>query len=351
LPANAEQLWEEGSLPEREQLLTLARHSDPPRGLALLSSTFKSDKPEQRKRWIELLRSGLSVADVPFLDSASQDRSAAVRLEATRTLWLLPESTPAQSVRERIAEVCGAGTSFGVKLPPEPFDPGLEELGILEVPPAGVGRRQWWLAQLVSALPPDFFCERWGHSPAVFVEFAAHHDLGAALLDGWTSAALRFQARAWFAPLWDAWYRSHAQEGWSEPEPLVRLTEALAGPESRAELEPRLIRCIQQSRHAELLSALPRPWSAAVGEAFMTAVGRRAAWLPSVWASAATALPIALVPSTLEPDSIGAAKSSPFDQALSKFLSVIDLRRRVAREIAAHAGTVVSATSLPTEET
>jgi hypothetical protein len=202
----------------------------------------------------------------------------------------------------------------------------------------------------VSALTPAYFCERWAHTPAIFIEFAWHHDLGTALLDGWTSAALRFDARPWFAPLWDAWSRMDAPRGWTEPEPLLRLTEQLAAPESHIELEPRLIRCVEQSRHAELLTALPRPWSAAVAQAFMAAVGQRAAWLPSVWASAATCLPVGLVPSTLEPGSGVSGKKLPFDAALSKFLSVIDLRRRVAHEIAAQAATGASDSSKPAEE-
>lgn len=350
LAAPAEQLWEEGTDAEREQVLTVTRQLDPARALALLRSTFKNDKPEQRQRWIELLDVGLSMADAPFLDSVAHDRSAAVRLAAARTLWRLPESTIGRALRERMCDLCGAGASFAVTLPPEPFDPTLERLGILESPPAGVGRRQWWLAQLVSALPPDFFCENWALAPGVLIELASHHDLGQALLDGWTSAALRFDAQAWLAPLWDAWSLRDAPAGWIEPEPLLRLTEQLA-PSRLTELEARLIRCVQQSRHAELLAALPRPWSPALGEAFMAAVEQGAAWFPSVWANAATAVPLALVPSTLEPASVGSGKKQPFDAALAKFLSITDLRRRVASEIAAHAAPGAPGSSQPSQET
>jgi hypothetical protein len=69
-----------------------------------------------------------------------------------------------------------------------------------------------------------------------------------------------------------------------------------------------------------------------------------------VWASAATGVPIEVVPATLEA-AAPPGRRSPFDDALVKFLSVIDLRRRVAQEIAAHSPPPPETLAVETKET
>lgn len=335
LPADADTRWAEGTNAERERLLVLARRRDPDRAREWIQSTFKSDKPEQRRRWIEVLHVGLSMRDVPLLDLAANDRSAVVRLEAARAAWRLPETPIASSIRERAEALLGVepGTSaLRIDLPPEPFDRALEKLGVRETPPPGVGKRQWWLAELLSALPPDRLCERLGGSPAELLQRAAEHELYAALRNGLTSAALRFEARAWYAPLWDAWCATDELRGWTVPRPLASLTEQLR----LEELEPRLLRCVEMQRHVELLSALPRPWPDAIARTFVAGLQARPEAFLLVWSSAAARVPLEVVPPTLSRAGDAPDARVQFDNVLEKFSALIEVRRRVAREIAAH---------------
>lgn len=338
LPDDADRRWEEGTVEEREVLLGLARRVDPARALGWVASTFKNDKAELRKRWLELLGPELSSIDAQFLEAATNDRSGMVRLEAARLAWHLSETTPARRVRELVAgAIAVVEGKLVLRLPKEPFDPALERIGIAEAPPPGVGRRQWWLAQLVSGVPPSYFHDQL-HATAPWIDLAVHHELGRALLDGWTRAALRFGAQSWYTALWDAWFIQEDPRGWTEPEPLFALTERLAL-NALPEIVPRLIRCIREARHPELLSAVPRPWPSALAEALFAALDGKPEWFPAIWASAATAVPLGSLPSAQDLPVASPGRKPPFEDALGKFSSVIDLRRRIAREIATSRGT------------
>jgi hypothetical protein len=332
LPVDAEQRWAEGSALERAALLALARRLAPARGRAWVESTFRVDKPEQRRTWLGVLEIGLSLDDLPFLEAAMNDRSQTVRVAAARVAWLLPESRVAQAVRERAgAAVRVVNGELEIELPPEPFDKELERLGIAETPPHGAGRRQFWLAQLLAALPPDELVERSGASPAELIAAARRHELGEALLQGFTSAALRFRASAWYAPLWDAWAAGEGRNGWVCEAPLEALSERLPA----EELEPRLIACLENRRDFELLDILPRPWPAPIAETFLSLVRRRTPLLLREFPLGASRIPVELVPADFKPDPREGGEGPDFyDQSCEAFSSTIEFRRRLLEEIA-----------------
>lgn len=326
LPEDAERRWEEGDLLEREWLFALGRSVAPERARAWLATTFKSDRPEQRKRWLEALERRLMPEDATLLEAALDDRSSLVRLTAARILWRLPESSPARAIRA-IARRYVTLQPLRAELPPESFAPALEKLGIVETPPRGVGARQFWLAQLVSACPPDELRSSSPDAPAQILARVQRHELADALLEGLTSAALRFEARAWFAPLWDQWSRREEQTPLLEREPVKQLSLRLDAPV----LEQRLVTCLREQRRLELLELLPRPWPTALAQAFLRPARGRPFWLAPVLSLAARRLPLSLIhdftlpaPSSEEPRYLAAA----FDE----FALLLDFRRRLVEE-------------------
>jgi hypothetical protein len=347
IAADADERWAEGTDYERQRLLALVRTVAPGRARAWVESTFKADKPEQRALWIKMLEPGLSSADVPFLESALTDRSQAVRTAAARVLWLLPESGAAKALQQRLADLflvnerklapssklrdgpTADQIELDVCMPTEPFDKALDKLGVAEHPPGShVGRRQWWLAQHVAAVHPDWFCTRVHATPSALVQAAIKHDLGAALLNGWTQAAFRFRADIWFAPLWDAWHDAEEPRSWFEDRPLDRLTAALT-PEQR---EPRLLECVRDDRFAGLLQHLPRPWPASIAHAVVARL-RAGEKLRAILPLAATRLPLDSVKETLTLPP--AADVSPsYARAYDDFLATLDFRVRLNQELA-----------------
>lgn len=224
LPLDVEARWEDATQAERRALLAAVRQADPGLARKLIAGSWKQEKAEQRLAWLELLTANLSPEDEPLLIGMLTDRSSQVRNAAAQLLWCLPESelalrlrarldglvtleAPATGMLGKLKMLAGAEASGSVQfeLPPEAFDPTWEKDGIVESPPQGVGRRQWWLGQLLSAVPSDHWVSRFGISPEKLVQAALGSEHRNMVLDGLSSAALRHRAADWYAPLWDAW--------------------------------------------------------------------------------------------------------------------------------------------------
>ena len=349
LPADVEARFAEGTQAERAALLAATRRLDPPLARKLVETGWKQEKAEQRLAWIEVLGADLSSDDEPLVTSLLADRSAQVRTAAARLLWRLPESElsrrlrarvdalvahrpPSGGVLSRIKSLVRAASlgSLEITLPAETFDAAWEREGIVESAPAAAGRRQFWLAQMISAVPPSHFAERFQLAPAELLAVAGAHDLGSVLLDGWTAAALRYAARDWYAPLWDGWRASKARPMLVE-QPLLALTERL----SPAEAGPRALALLESDDANAVLARVPRPWSERLSRASLAHLGAvRPSWI--------SLLPVAAfaIPPELLPDDVAIPDVAPDDytaraalRALERFLTVARTRRAIHQEI------------------
>lgn len=183
--------WEEGLFAERIAVLTRLRTGDPERGLALLRTTWASERAEDRLMFVDALRDGLTPADEPFLEQALSDRSRNVRATAAELLSALPGSALAARMAQR-ARSCvsldlstdrGGRTDSGPRIlveAPYACDAAMERDGIVPVPPAGRGERAWWFGQLVDATPLATWRERFGGRTAEEV-------VGLPVADSWQS--------------------------------------------------------------------------------------------------------------------------------------------------------------------
>lgn len=333
LPDDADERWLTASASERLQLLRLARLVAPERARAWIADGWKDERAEQRLAWVEVLEAQLTDADVECLRTALADRSALVKVAAARLLWKLPNSEVAASVRERADGLFDFRPESGelvVELPPEKYEKSWTAEGIVEAPPSGVGRRQWWLTQLVAAVPPSRWTERFSCQPELLVRAAQAGEHAAALLDGWSSAALRFGVTAWAAPLWDAWLGCEAWGRLVEA-PLHALGQLL----TRDEADVRFARLFEVERELRLLEACPVPWPPLVTRAFVAGLpGATHAWT-QVLPTAALALPLAAL-AELQIERPAPSEdyfANQYARALERFEETIELRRRLAQEI------------------
>jgi hypothetical protein len=332
LPADFEDRWLDGNAAERRGLLGLMRRLDPGRGRALVLEAWKHEKAEQRLAFVELLGPQLSAADEPALTSMLNDRSAGVRVAAARLLWRLPESELAQRVVGRARSfVAYTNGAWRVRLPPEPFDPAWEREGLTQTPPAAaLGKRQWWLLQLMAAVPPDLWLPSPASSRAQLLAAARAHEFGAVLLDGISQAALTHDGKGWYAPLWDAWTQTDAPSALPE-QPQIALTARLT-PEEIAERADSLL---AQDRWLGLLAHLPRPWPEALARRFLAAArAPRPAYAQAfVWA--ALGIPVELLPelgALPETQAADYYAARAFQRALEQFHDIAALRRSIAEE-------------------
>ena len=208
IPADADTLWQTGTSAERLALLTSVRRLDPPRGLALVASTWQDDAAAERQRFIEVLLEHASIADEPFLEAALDDRSKIVRRHIAAVLVRVPESRWRQRMSAAARQFISVETRGLVRKrtvivlrPPESFDPSWERDGIEQQPPKGVGQRAWWLRQILAGADLAIWTDRTGLTPAAVLEALQADDFATDAVYALVAAARLARDPDWSAAL------------------------------------------------------------------------------------------------------------------------------------------------------
>ncbi|MDQ2995949.1 MAG: DUF5691 domain-containing protein, partial [Chloroflexota bacterium] len=206
--------WETGSRPARLLLLAELRRSAPALARGLVESTWASERADDRAAFLATLAVGLSMQDEQLLESALDDRSKEVRRAAAELLTRLPESQHAQRMLARALPLLawipaekprmlrlrpGQPARLEVTLP-DVCDQPLIRDGIEPKPPADrqdLGQKAWWLFQILRAIPPVIWSQRFNTAPAELIEAAERGEWHALLHEAWGAAAITFQDAAW----------------------------------------------------------------------------------------------------------------------------------------------------------
>lgn len=276
-PEAVRRLWEEGLFAERIGLLDAVRAQDPAAALALLTTTWSTERAEDRLMFLDSLRTGLGAGDEEFLEQALSDRSRNVRATAAELLSALPSSALAGRMAARATSCVnpdrtGAGASIAVEAPHE-CDAGMQRDGVATVPPTGRGERSWWLGQLVESTPLGVWQEQFGGRPAEeIVALPVADDWAGELHAAWCRAAVRQRHPQWARALLGTPSAPPA----SSPGPasiaersklLAVLTEA-----ERADWVAAFIAAHGLSEAFQLLGVCTVPWTGPLGRAVVDAL-------------------------------------------------------------------------------
>lgn len=269
--AAVRQLWQEGLFAERAGLLGAVRARDPAAAVRLLSSTWATERAEDRLMFLDSLRVGLSAGDEPFLEAALDDRSRNVRATAAELLSALPESALAGRMARRALACVGPD---GVA-PPAGCDAGMLRDGVAERPPAGRGERSWWLGQLVEAAPLSCWRDRFGGLDAaaiVALPMPGGESWAEELHAAWCRAAVRQRDPEWAAALLGSPAAPTATApGTASLAERARLLSVLPEGE-RAGWVARFIGAHGLSEAFQLLGACVVPWAGPLGRAVVDAL-------------------------------------------------------------------------------
>lgn len=338
--AGVERLWQEGLFAERVALLGAVRAHEAAAALRLLSSTWATERAEDRLMFLDSLRVGLSPGDEPFLEAALADRSRNVRATSAELLSALTQSALAGRMAERALACVGPE---GVT-PPAECDAGMLRDGVVKRPPAGRGERAWWLAQLVESAPLSCWQERFaGLGPAQIVALPTAEGWAEELHAAWCRAAVRQRDPAW----------SQALLGSASAPPATGpVTPSLAerakllsilDEEERAAWVAEFIRAHGLSEAFQLLGVCVVPWAGELGRAVVESLdqAREAGGYP--WSFSGV---MGLAERCLDPaeagllDAAAAAPAEPggaaayWSEAFQRLVSTLRLRATMHAELA-----------------
>ena len=257
-------VWEEGLFAERVAHLGRLRASDPEAALALLRTTWATERAEDRLMFVDSLREGLSPADEPFLEQALSDRSRNVRATAAELLSALPGSALGARMAGRArscVSMAGAGERIVVEAPYE-CDAAMERDGIVPVPPAGRGERAWWFGQLVDATPLAAWRERFGGRTAEqILALPVADEWQSDLHAAWCRAAVRQRDADWARALL-------GQAPVGDPAKLLSVLP----PQERAAWVARFVASNGLSEAFQMLAVCEVPWAGPLGRAVVDAL-------------------------------------------------------------------------------
>ncbi|MGW2718047.1 DUF5691 domain-containing protein [Streptomyces sp. NPDC001492] len=279
-PEDTEQtrrLWEEGLFAERVALLSAIRAREPAAARELLTTTWSTERAEDRLMFLDSLRTGLGPEDEPFLEQALADRSRNVRATAAELLSALPGSALAARMAVRAA-ACVAVDHTGdspviVVEAPHECDASMERDGVVAKAPAGRGERSWWFGQLVEATPLGTWSTRLGgRTPRQIVALPVTDDWQSELHAAWCRAAVRQRDPEWARALLGP--PSAPEAGGPGAVSLAeraRLLGTLSAAE-RADWVAGFIAAHGLSEAFQLLGVCAVPWSAPLGRAVVDAL-------------------------------------------------------------------------------
>ncbi|MEU1419359.1 DUF5691 domain-containing protein [Kitasatospora sp. NPDC005751] len=285
-------LWHEGLFAERVTHLTALRRSDPAAGLALLVSTWPTERAEDRLLFLDALQDGLSLADEPFLEAALGDRSKNVRATAAELLSTLPGSTLAHRMAERAraaVRLSERGTHLLVT-PPTECDTAMQRDGIPLKSPTGRGERAWWFGEVIAATPLSLWPESTGLTPGRLLGLRVGDSLDESdsswaddLREAWARAAVRQQDADWArallgpapapAPGSRGGRAARAPRSTGAPAKLL----AVLPPAERAVWTAAFIEVHGLGEAFQLLGACAAPWTPPLSTAVVAALARAAA--------------------------------------------------------------------------
>lgn len=350
MAADAETVWQEGTSADRLRILAHWRVTDPSKAREEISAVWRQEKAEFRVEMTEVLVDKLSAEDETLLDSALDDRSPNVRVVAQRLLARIPGSAFSQRAITRADALLALRKNKLVATAPETHEKSWERDGIVAKSRQGTGERSWWLMQLLAVTPPAHWVERFGLSPSELIAATADEH-ATDVLEGWSRAALLYDAREWMTPLLEAWRGRLAKRSTGiSPLEMCGLLLPKLPP---SELEALALKILREGEAKQdiawetLAEALPRPWSIDLARAWL--IGLRefasglASWkgnIPDWWACSdehASVLPRECLDEALDPWDV--AENNKTWQTITwreqhdRFLKAVRQRQRIRDEI------------------
>jgi hypothetical protein len=162
-PLDLRSFWETGSMSQRLGLLQKLRRTAPEKVVELIASTWDQEKADQRSQLLGVLRTGLSMADEPFLEERLDDRSISVRRAAADLLADLAASRLSLRMQVRLQPLLRLESKGLLRCTevlevtlPDGADAAMQRDGVRPQASGGqAGERASLIAQMLGMVPPS----------------------------------------------------------------------------------------------------------------------------------------------------------------------------------------------------
>ena len=327
-------LWDEGDVRQRAAFLRRLRMTDPAEARRLLEAAFAGETARDRALLLPALGENPGADDEPFLAATlAGDRSKEVRAIAAALLSRWSESDFARRMVGRL-ESCIRHERKRLRMvaviePPLAFAPDWKADALEEQPPAPVklGERAWWLLQMVSYTPLDWWEAKLELNPDEVLALAAKSEWKSALLAGFRAALSRQPGH----PRWTAALLKHG--GFSHQE-AVQLALTLIPAEADAALQDILADSNDAGLAAQVIETADFTWSLALWRIAQQKLPR---WLGSRDWRLRTVLPqlACRIPPTVLDDALAWPETTPFADAIAEFAAILEERRALHQQFQA----------------
>jgi hypothetical protein len=306
LPASLSDLdrvWNEGMLAARVAVLTRLHEAQPQHARDWLAQVWPKEKAEPRAELLAAFAASLTPDDGPFIENILDDRSMAVRTQATRLLARIPGSRlsqrmiaradamlayepPKAGMLSKLKALAGAGGGKLIVEPPQEIDAAWERDGIPVKVPQGVGKRTYWLHLVLSLVPLAHWQQRFGVAPEMLLSAARTTEWWETIIVAWTEAAQTFADAGWRATLWNTWLDLLVDEdpkAGMQRQALAAGLPAMLAAMPRSEAENSIVALLGSSApignviFVDCLRGLPKPWSPEVAHRCLARLRQEAA--------------------------------------------------------------------------
>jgi len=319
-------LWDEGDIRQRAAFLRRLRMTDPAEARRLLEAAFTGETARDRALLLPALGENPGSEDEPFLAvTLASDRSKEVRAIAAALLSRLPASDFARRMIARLESGIRSERkrlrTVTVIEPPLAFVPDWKADALEEQPPAQVklGERAWWLLQMVSYTPLDWWEAKLALDPDSILVWAAKSEWKSALLAGFRAALSR-------QPGHPGWATALLKHGGFSHQEAVQLALTLTPAEADAALQHIFANTDDASLAAQAIETADFVWSLALWRIAQQKLPR---WLASRDWRFRTALPqlaYRTPPPALNDPLVWPEKTQLAD-AIAEFTAILEERR------------------------
>ena len=198
--------WSTAPRAARVGILKTIGRRDPDEARRLLASTWPQEGADDRAALLAARADSLSMEDEDFLETALDDRSAAVRAAAADLLGRLPGSAYVRRMIDRATPLIKvrykflAGHVLEVDLPKD-LDASMKRDGLdvytSSQPSVDEGRRSTWLRQTIAVIPPSHWSSTFDRSPAELFALVMKSEWATLMIGGLRQAIGRFPDDAW----------------------------------------------------------------------------------------------------------------------------------------------------------